>query len=262
MHPYLAPAPPHLFAHRGASGEAPENTLIAFERAWQAGVSYLETDCHATSDGEIVLQHDATVDRTTDGEGPVSGHSYAKLQRLDAGYRFTPDGGATFPFRGQGLRILRLAELIRTFPEARINLEIKQADPEIVGEVARIIRTADAANRFLLTAEEDAIMERIRSACPGTALGTSRKGVVEFFEALREGRIATYRPAGQALQIPRSVFGEDLITPASIEAAHSLGLRVHVWTVNEPTEMRELLDLGVDGLMSDFPARLVREATS
>ncbi len=260
MHPFLALDRPHLFGHRGASGEAPENTMVSFERAWATGVSYLETDCHATSDGVIVLQHDATLDRTTDGDGPVSAHSYAELQQLDAGYRFTLDGGVTFPFRGTGTRIPRLSELISAFPEARVNLEIKAGEQETVDEVIRLIRKANAEHRFLLAAEDDAIMARIRSVCPGTALGTSRDGAFAFFAALGEGRIADFAAPADALQIPSAAFGQELVTPASIEAAHSLSMQVHVWTINDPSEMRRLLALGVDGLMSDYPAMLVQEA--
>ncbi len=236
--------------------------MVSFEQAWAAGVSYLETDCHATRDGVIVLQHDPTLDRTTDGEGPISAHSYTELQQLDAGYRFTPDGGVTFPFRGTGIRVPRLSELISAFPTARINLEIKAAEQATVDEVIRLIRSANAEHRFLLAAESDAIMTRIRSACPGTALGTSRGGVIEFFTALQEGRIADFAAPGDALQIPPAAFGQELVTPASIEAAHSLCMQVHVWTINDPSEMRRLLSLGVDGLMSDYPGTLVREARS
>lgn len=260
VHPFLAPAPPHLFGHRGASGEAPENTLASFERAWAAGVAYLETDCRATRDGEIVLLHDASVERTTDGDGSVSELGWAQVQRLDAGHRFSSDGGATFPFRARGVRIPRLADMIEAFPDARINLEIKQAQPDIVAEVLRVIRGADAEERFLLAAEDDAIMERIRAADPGTAVGTSMAGVAAFYKALADGRIAEFEPQGQALQIPARALGQDLVTPEALAAAHALGLRVHVWTVNDPDEMRRLLRLGVDGLMSDFPERLVREA--
>ncbi len=260
MHPFLALDRPHLFGHRGASGEAPENTLASFEQAWAAGVSYLETDCHATSDGVIVLQHDATVDRTTDGAGSLSAHRYADLQQLDAGYRFTPDGGVTFPFRGTGIRIPRLSELISAFPEARVNLEIKSGEQSTVDEVVRLIRSANAEHRFLLAAEGDAIMARVRSACPGTALGTSRGGALAFFAALDEGRIADIDAPGDALQIPPAAFGRELVTRASVEAAHSLGMQMHVWTINDPSEMKRLLALGVDGMMSDYPGALVRAA--
>ena len=263
MHPYFSLPTPHLFGHRGASGEAPENTLPAFERAWEAGVPYLEMDCHATSDGEIVVMHDAMLERTTDGRGPINALSFEALQRLDAGYRFTPidEGeGERFPFRDRGVRVPRLAEVLASFPEARINLEIKQADPPITGRVLEVLGRADAIDRVLLAAEEDSIMAAIRAADPGTAIGMSRGDIVALFQAALADRLDAYRVPGHALQIPASFMGDSLITPENLALARRAGLCVHVWTINDPDEMRELLRAGVDGLMSDFPARLVAAA--
>ena len=260
MHPYFDSPTPHLFGHRGASAKAPENTLVAFERAWACGVPYLETDCHPTRDGEIVILHDPAVDRTTDGSGPARELRFSEVQRLDAGFRFTPDGGRTFPYRGQGIHIPRLVEVLEHFPEARINLEVKAEDPEAAEEVLRIVRQTGAAPRMLLAAEKDGVLEHIRKLDPGTAIGSSLGDVVAFFQAFREGEIEGHTPRGQALQIPPRFMGQDLVTPESVEAAHRLDLRIHVWTVNEPEEMVRLLRCGVDGLMSDDPETLVRVA--
>ena len=123
MHPYFDLPRPHLFAHRGASGERPQNTIPAFERAIELGIPYLETDCQATWDGEIVLSHDETVDDQTDGSGPIRDYEFADLQRLDAGHGFTPDGGETFPFRGQGVRIPRLADRAGHFRDLEVGVD-------------------------------------------------------------------------------------------------------------------------------------------
>jgi glycerophosphoryl diester phosphodiesterase len=259
VHPYFDTPRPHLIAHRGASAEHPENTLPAFERAWQAGTPFLETDCHATADGEIVLIHDATLDRTTDGTGPVRERSWAEIAGLDAGYRFSP-GDDRAPYRGRGIHVPQLAELLAALPDARVNLEIKQADPPIAERVLQVIREARAEDRVLLTAEDATLLDAVRALGPRTAIGSSVEDVLDFFRALHEGRIASFRPAGQVLQIPVEAFGERLVTPSTIDAAHRVGLFVHVWTVNDPGAMRELLALGVDGLMSDDPARLVAVA--
>ena len=125
MHPYFDTPLPHLFAHRGASGEAPENTLPAFERAVEHGIRYLELDCHGTADGEIVICHDAELSRTTDGEGPISEHSLAKLEQLDAGYRFSRDA-ESFPYRNRGVRMPTLRTVLEAFPKQHLNLEVKQ----------------------------------------------------------------------------------------------------------------------------------------
>ncbi|MCP4005359.1 MAG: glycerophosphodiester phosphodiesterase [bacterium] len=257
MHPYFDSSRPHLFGHRGASGEAPENTLPAFERAWSEGVPYLEMDCHASSDGEILIFHDADLARTSDGEGPLKEHSFAELQRLDAGYHFSPDAGRTHPFRAAGVRIPKLSQVLDAFPEARINLEIKQEEPEIAEEVVRLLVRAGALDRTLLAAEEESIMERLRKLDPGTALGSSLADCIAFVQAAAEDRMDSFQPRGDALQIPATALGKPLVTKELVAAAHHHGLLVHVWTINDPAEMKKLLALGVDGLMSDFPGRLI-----
>jgi len=260
VHPYFDIPRPHLFAHRGDSGEAPENTRVAFERAVALGIRYLEMDCHATADGELVILHDADLARTTDAEGPVRARRFAELERIDAGYRFSPDGGATFPFRGRGVRVPRLSEILAAFPDARINLEVKQDEPPIAEAVVRAVRRAGAERRVLLAAEDEAVLAKLRALDPGTALGSSLADVVEFVRAGAEGRLASHRPRGHALQIPPEALGRPLVTPELIAGARQLGVFVHVWTINDPREMRRLLDLGVDGIMSDFPARLIAAA--
>jgi glycerophosphoryl diester phosphodiesterase len=260
VHPYFDRAGPLLFGHRGASGELPENTLPAFARAWEQGVRYLEMDCHATRDGQIVVFHDATLERTTDGRGRLSALSYAEVKQLDAGYRFSPDG-TSFPERGRGFRVPLLADVLREFPDARINLEVKQADPPIAGAVLEVIRRAKAEERVLLAADEPAILASIRALRPATALGSSRADVLEFYLALRDGALEAHRPLGHALQVPPSFLGQSLVTPESIAAAETLGLHMHVWTINDEDEMRALLHAGVHGVMSDFPGRLVRVAS-
>ncbi len=259
MHPYFDLPVPHLFGHRGASGERPENTLAAFERAHEQGVPYLEMDCHATSDGEIVVIHDADLERTTNGQGPVREHGYAEIEKLDAGYFFSPDG-QRFPYRDRGVRVPRLAQVLHAFPAARINLEVKQADPPIAEEVVRLLRKAGAIERTLLAAEHDPIMDRLHELDPGTAFGSSIGDVVALVTAVAQGRFESFEPRGHALQVPTEAMGNALVTPELIAAAHARGLLVHVWTINEPAEMRRLLELGVDGLMSDFPGRLIEVA--
>lgn len=261
MHPYLSPPRPHLFAHRGASGEAPENTLPAFERAVQTGVPFLEMDCHATRDGEIVICHDADLDRMTDASGPVRERTWAELARIDAGWGFTPDGGESWPFRGKGVRIPRLVEVLDAFRDVRINLEVKQGDPAIAARVLDLVREAGASERVLLAAEHDDIMAEIRALDPPTATGSSLGDAVAFFRAIQAGQIDDFRPAGDALQIPSHFGADPLITEQSVAAARHVGLAIHVWTINDRDEMRSLLAAGVDGVMSDFPGRLVEEAS-
>jgi glycerophosphoryl diester phosphodiesterase len=256
VHPFFEAPRPRLFAHRGASGEAPENTLPAFALGLAQGAPYLETDARLTRDGEVVLLHDPDVERTTDGMGLVAELSLAQLARLDAGFRFSCDGGRSFPFRGRGLRVPRLCELLEAQPAARVNLEIKGEDPEVAEAVVAAVRRAGAAPRVLLAAADERVLERICQSDPGTALGSSSADVLALIRAALEQRLERFRPRGHALQLPPSFMGRPLVTPELIAGAHRVGLEVHVWTINEPSEMARLLALGVDGIMSDFPSRL------
>ncbi len=247
---------PRVFGHRGAAGLAPENTLPSFALALALGADVLELDVHGSRDGAIVVIHDATLDRTTNGTGPVREHTLHQLQRIDAGYQFTRDGH-DFPYRGEGVRIPALESLLKLFPLAACNIEIKQADPPIAAEVVDLIRRLDAAHRVLLAAEDDTIMQDIRRHAGNIATGFSAVEVADFIARVRTANFENYSPAGCALQIPPHYRDIELVTEQSVAAAHRGGLELHVWTINQREEMERLLELGVDGIMSDLPG-LVR----
>jgi glycerophosphoryl diester phosphodiesterase len=242
-----------VFGHRGAGGEAPENTLQSFAAALAAGADRLELDVHRTADGEIVVLHDPLVDRTTDGTGPVADMTFAALSRLDAAHHFrAPDG--SYPLRGRGVRVPRLVEVLEAFPEAPLNIEIKPDDALAVEGTLAALDRFDARPRTLLAAEEGARMARIREAAPDMLTSFSAHEVAEF---LMRGDEPSYRPPGVALQVPASFGGVAIVTRESVARAHALGLEVHVWTINEVAEMEALLALGVDGLITDFPGQAV-----
>lgn len=256
-HPFFALARPIVFGHRGACGERPENTLISFERALEVGADVLETDVHLTRDGEVVALHDADVARTTDGVGDVAQLTWRELARLDAGFRFEDDRGRT-PFRGRGVRVPRLAEVIARFPGIRLNVELKRCDAALAGAVLDLLREAKREEITLLAAEQDDTMKLLRSAVrerqSPVAIGASVGDVLGFVRAAVEGREP---PAGpMALQIPPEFAGRPLVTPELLRFTHAHDVQVHVWTINDEAEMRRLIALGVDGLMSDFPGRL------
>ena len=255
---YFSGPKPRLYGHRGAAARAPENTLESFRRAIEDGAKYLELDVHATSDGVVVVIHDSTLERTTDGSGEIRKAVFRDLRGIDAGYRFEIDG--TYPFRGRGVRVPSLQELLAELPGVPLNVEIKQAEPPIEAEVKRLLDVHGAGGHVVLAAELDVVMARIRTAAPEVATSASAGEAREFFERFFGERLGGYRPEFHALQIP-TFFGDiELVTPATIAAAHELGLEMHVWTINDPREMERLLRLGVDGLMSDDPALLVTVA--
>jgi glycerophosphoryl diester phosphodiesterase len=245
--------PPRVFGHRGAAGLAPENTLPSFALSVALGASYVELDVRGTRDGKVVVIHDSTLDRTTNGTGLVVAHTYDQLAALDAGYRFTPDGNS-FPYRGQRIGLPTLESVLTLHATPYFNIEIKQEHPAIVETVVEIIERTATLDRVLLAAEHAPIMAVIRSVVGDRVVtGMSAMEVVEFMDRFGRDDWAGYRPAGRALQIPPR-FGEvELVTAATVAAAHRCGLEVHVWTVNDAEEIGHLLDLGVDGIMSDLP---------
>jgi glycerophosphoryl diester phosphodiesterase len=248
---------PVNLAHRGASSLAPENTIEAFRLALEAGAGGLELDVHMTRDGHIVVIHDATVDRTTSGTGAVSEMTIEELRGLDAGYNFSPDGASTRPYRGKGSRVPTLEEVLREFPGVAVNVDIKASLPGIEAAVLGVLREANALGRVLVVSTPHATVKRFRKISGGhISTGASRWETGIFFLLSRLHLEWLAGPDYVALQVPPVHRGIPLVTPRFIAAAHSRGVRVDVWTINQADEMRRLLDLGVDVIMTDRPPTL------
>ena len=257
---YFDPPTPRLFAHRGECGLCPENTMVSFQRAVDGGALYLESDAHLTADGKVVLCHDAELERTTNGTGLLKTHTWAELRALDAGFAFTLDGRETYPFRDKGVTIPLLSDVLDAFPDQRLNLEVKQADPPAFEAVIALIRDRGRTDDVLLACEGDVVRDHLDSVDHGMPRNHSGSEVLEFLQAVHGGGLADYRPPAQVFQIPETYEGMPILTPEFLDAAHSVGVEVHVWTVNTPDDMRRLLDMGVDGIMSDFPTTLRKVA--
>jgi glycerophosphoryl diester phosphodiesterase len=251
---------PRLFAHRGASGEAPENTLAAFTRAVALGVEYIELDVHISRDGHVVVIHDATLERTTNGSGTVREQPLTQLQQWDAGYRFSPDGGTTFPFRAMGVTIPTLAEVFHQCPDVKFTVEIKPEEPAIEGQVIAVVRACERGGDVILASEHDRVLQRVRSLAPDLATSLAYGEVFDFVQRVATGELAGYHPPGHAIQIPSEYQGVPLVTEQTLAVAHEFGCEMHVWTINDAHEMARLLALGVDGVMSDFPGVLLEVA--
>jgi len=257
-YPVLGAGQTLSFAHRGGAGLWPENTLEAFSGSVRLGCSHLGTDLRMTRDGVIVLMHDAEVDRTTDGSGRVADLSLEELRALDAGYRFTSDG-REFPRRGAGLCVPTFEELLDAHPDVGLNVEIKERGAfDLPRALFELIERRSLHDRLVVAAERHDLMLSFRRLS-GTrvATGATRRECLQFWLASRLGVSAWIPTPFRALQVPVAVRGLPVVTARFVRDAHARGCAVHVWTIDEPGEMSRLLGLGVDGLMSDRPDRLV-----
>jgi glycerophosphoryl diester phosphodiesterase len=234
--------------------------LVSIQRAFEDGAQFVEIDLQGTKDGEVVVIHDATVKRTTNGRGRVNKQDLKGLKALDAGYWFSTDGGTSYPYRGQGIVIPTLRELFEVLPQATAIIEVKQLRPSIVKRVLETVRRAHKEEQVLLATEKDEIMREIRGELEASGLaiatGFSYGEVAAFMGWLAGGKTEAYAPLGQAFQVPCKYNGMTLVNELTLNAAHDLGVEMFVWTVNEIEEMDRLLTLGVDGIITDYPARL------
>jgi glycerophosphoryl diester phosphodiesterase len=258
-HPFFAQGPrgPLVMAHRGGKGLWPENTLYAFDQAVALGVDVLEMDIHRTADGVLLVLHDDSVDRTTDGTGPVDALSLEEVKALDAGYDWTPDDGQTFPYRGQGITVPTLEEVFAAYPAMPMNIEIKPDEPSFAAPLCQLIRDYGVADRVLIASFHADAIQAFRQECPEVATTAAESEVIPLFVLGKVFLEGVYSPRTEAVQVPEYQAGLRVLTPRFVDAAHRRGLQVHAWTINDADDMRRLLDLGLDGIITDYPARLM-----
>jgi glycerophosphoryl diester phosphodiesterase len=233
-HPYLDHPGPIPFAHRGGAADGLENTVAQFRRAIETGYRYLETDVHATRDGKLVAFHDATLDRVTDGAGRIADLPWSDVRRARVGGKEP---------------VALFEELLETFPEARWNVDLK--DEPALHPLLDLIARTDAWDRVCVGSFSEARVVRAqRLAGPRLATSYGTRGVLNL--RLRSwGVPAALRRSAIAAQVPEAQSGIQVVDPRFVRAAHARGLQVHVWTINDADRMHRLLDLGVDGIMTD-----------
>lgn len=245
---------PLLVGHRGAAGLAPENTMPSFGEAverWR--VDMIELDVHASADGECVVIHDPTLERTTNGTGRVADRTLAELRQLDFGYNFT-DARGEHPFRGQGITISTLAEVLEAFPDTRFTVEVKAGAAQ--APMFETLRHLRAENRVVIAGME-ARDRTLFSGFVGVRSGSTRNGRVFYF-LHRLFLAPLWRPTCEVFQVPEHYGRLRVATPRFVRDAARHGVPVHVWTVNDPAEMDRLLRWGVDGIITDRPDLAVR----
>jgi glycerophosphoryl diester phosphodiesterase len=258
------------FAHQGGAREAPSSTLLALRQAVAAGADSLELDVHATRDRQLVVCHDATVDRTTNGSGDIASLTLSQLQRLDNAYWWVPGEvvaagrpEAEYVYRGRApldpsLRVATLREVLEEFPDVLLNLDIKQTAPAVKpyeAELAGLLRSYGRADDVIVASFHDQatnVFAQVALEIP-TSYGTL--GTAQFVHAVRTG---VDPPVGRhvALQLPVTLQGVILVDEDLVSAAHRVGVAVHVWTIDDAAEMARLVELDVDGIMTDRPTVL------
>lgn len=249
MHPYLQVEPPVMMAHRGFSRQGLENTMPAFAAAVDLGLTHIETDVHATRDGHLVAFHDASLDRITDRTGQIADLDWAVVA---AARVVGPRGDAT---AGAGVPLME--DVLGSWPDLRVNIDVK--DWRAVGPLTDVVRRTSALHRVCVTSFDDRRTAAVRRALgPGLATSPGRAGVTRWWLKSLVPRAGRARHDGSvAVQVPSSAGPVRILTRAGVDLAHRQGRQVHVWTVNDAPQMHRLLDLGVDGLISDRADLLV-----
>jgi glycerophosphoryl diester phosphodiesterase len=252
MHVLLDPARRPVVAHRGNRAHAPENTVESFRQAIALGVDAIELDVHVSRDGEPVVIHDPTLDRTTDGRGAVAARTVAELQRLDAGARFTADGGRTFPYRGRGITVPTLEEVLALTRDLPLIVELKAvaaAQPAL-----RMLERAGALGRVLVGSFADAAL------LPFQRAGIPVSGASRALARLYLPAVLGHRPRSlpfQAMCVPRFHHGLPLPVRGLARLMRAAGGTAHVWTVNDPARAVRLWTAGVNGIISDDPGAIL-----
>jgi glycerophosphoryl diester phosphodiesterase len=244
-----------VFAHRGGCALGPENTIAAFDLGVAAGADGLELDVHLSADGVVVVHHDDTLDRTTSGSGRLARLSAAELAAVDAGCRFTREG--RWPFRGQGIGVPTLREVLRRYPDIPVIIEMKVNSAQMGEAVAAEVRRAAAVERVCAAGFGPLAVRAARHALPEMASSACAPEV----------RLALYRSwcrwpvrgvAYGGYQVPEVSGGHRIVSPRFVRHAHDAGLHVQVWTVDEESDMVRLLQWRVDALISNRPDLAVR----
>ena len=257
-HSYFKPDDFLVISHRGGRSLGPENTVYTFKRATELGSDVLEMDLQTTSDGALVILHDREVERTTNGKGAVDSFTLSELKKLDAGFRWSPDNSRSYPLRNKGVTIPTLTEVFKAFPDTRINIEIKSSQVNTIQNFCRTIRDHGMSEKVMVACFDAGKLGEFRSLCPEVATSAGASEAAMFYWLQWAHLESAYSPSAQALQIPQAYGQYRIATRRFLDAAHARNLRVHVWTVNEVEPMQRLIDLGVDGIMTDYPERLVK----
>lgn len=249
---------PVVLAHRGDSARFPENTMAAFESAVNMGVHVIETDVHLSSDGEVVIWHDETLERMSGDSRKINEMEWEEIREINAGYAFTPDRGRTYPYRNSPVRPVLLEELLIRFPDMRFNVDLKDRNPRLAERHASILQELNCIARVVTASFHKSTLDYFRSILPQAPTSCTSAEVVKLILLYRSGLLTLpLKLKKRVLQVPEYSGRLRILTPGFVKYLHRKGLKVQVWTVNEEREMARFLDMGVDGIFTDRPALLL-----
>ena len=279
-HDYFRKVGFQVISHQGGLGHWPSNTMMAFKESVKLGADVLEMDIHMTLDGHLVVIHDATVDRTTNGRGAVKEMSLTAIKSLDAGYSWTRESAVAVydfrsrgtgptrnedsksvvrPFRAKGIQVPTIDEVFHAFPDIRMNIEIKQTQPPIDAVLCDKIKAYGREQLTIVASFHHGTLADFRQRCPEVATAATSAEVRKLLVFNKLFLSGLYSPDEEVLQVPIRAGIIEVVTPRFVKNAHARGLRVHVWTINDSATMKALIDMGVDGIMTDYPDRLLNE---
>lgn len=247
-------ARPIIIAHRGASGLYPENTILAIREAHDNGADLIEIDVKLTQDGHVVLFHDISVDRITNGGGRLDKLTLVQVQSLDAGFKFTRDNGQTFPFAGQGLKIPLLSEVLAELPNAHFQIELKDNSYALPLKVLEVVRSHRAFERTQIATAFGRLLAFISKVEPQAVLTHSAFDAIKF--VVCAAFLYAYRPHFHAgfIDLPLRLFHHRHMVSRAISLAARHGLKVRAYTVNDLDRIKCLVNMGVQGFFTDYPA--------
>ena len=260
---YFSGSLPYVVAYQGGEGLRPGNSMLAFQNARALGVDVLEMDLHGSRDGELVLIHDDSVDRTTNGSGKIKNMSLVELKALDAGYHWPFARSEDRPYRDAGVKIPRLSEVFEAFPDSRYLIEIKQQEPSIVTQLCAMLTRYDVLGSTMIASADEQTLSDFRTTCP-TGITSSYSSELYWFLAYHYlGLVRLYQPASYVLQVPTHIAGYSVMNEKLVSSAARRGMHIDVFLAGnempgDGSAMQVLLDQGVSGIVSAYPDRLLK----
>lgn len=253
---------PRVIAHRGDSAHFPENTLLAFKSATSMQVDVIETDVHLSKDNEVVIWHDPSLERNTNGTGRIEDHTLEELKSYDAGYTFTLDGGKTFPFRGKGVQLCTLKEALQCCPDQCFNIDLKTKSEALVRAFIKIILDRNDQNRIVAASFHLSNLKLLRKLEPSIQTSITTAEVLPLL-ALQKLHLLPKKTNNRHLiifQVPVRQWGIEVVTESFVKTMHNRKAIIQVWTINDEEEMKRLFRMGVDSVMTDKPALAIKVA--